>query len=178
MLLRERHPFREFTPRTDCFFDGGASLYLVIGALAAAGYADYQAGKATQYEAKAEAEETKMAARDAEIQRRRKLIKALAQRNVASGASGTALEGTDTALINRDFSEFSLDSLTGEAMTAARVKSLKVYGQNAKRIGAIRAVGSLLSAGSMAASSLGSIKKAPAAAYNKPSTGVGPYLQR
>jgi hypothetical protein len=132
------------------------TLFFAIAAIAVAGYADHQAGKAAQYEAKAEAEETKMAARDAEIQRRHKLIKALAQRNVASGASGTALEGTDIALINRDFSEFSLDSLTGEAMTAARVKSLKVYGQNAKRIGTIRAVGSLLSAGSMAAGGFGS----------------------
>lgn len=133
--------------------DGGASLYLAIAALGAVAYTDYQSGKAVQYEHKAAAEEAKMAARDDEIKRRQRLIQALASRNVASGASGASLEGSDIALINRDFREYSIDSLTGEAMTAARVKSLKVAGANAKKIGTMRAVGSLLQAGSLASGS-------------------------
>lgn len=126
--------------------DGGASLFFLYAAAATtvvAGVSQYQAGKAQQYENKSRAEEEKLAAKDREIARRNKLLSALASRNVASAAGGTALEGTDIALINRDFSEYSLDSLSSEAMTRNRVRSLNTAGSNAKKIGTINAASSL-----------------------------------
>ena len=129
----------------------GWTIFWIVSAVVGA-YAQYQQGKATEYEYKAQAEEEKKAAKDAEIQRRQKLIRALAQRNVASAASGTALEGTDIALINRDFREYSLDTLTGEAMTSARVRSLRAAGKNAKRIGILNASSTLLAGAAQASS--------------------------
>lgn len=128
--------------------DGFSTLYYVFAAVAAgtAAYASYEGGKAQQYEYKSRAEEEKLAARDREIGRRNKLLKAIAQRNVSSAASGTALEGTDIALINKDFGEYSLESLSSEAMTAKRVSSLNAAGTNAKRIGTISAIGDLFAA--------------------------------
>lgn len=145
--------------------DGATVLYYVFAAAAAgtAAYASYEGGKAQQYEYQSRAEEEKLAARDREIGRRNKLLKALAQRNVASGAANTALEGTDIALINKDLSEYSLETLSNEAMTAKRVSSLEAAGKNAKRIGTISAVSDLF-AGAGAVSggiSAGAAAKAP-----------------
>lgn len=125
--------------------DGFSTLYYVFAAAAAgaSAYASYEGGKAQKYEYQSRAEEEKLAARDREIARRNKLLKSLAERNVASAAGGTALEGTDIALINRDLSEYSLESLSSEAMTAKRVSSLKAAGKNAKRLGTISAAADL-----------------------------------
>lgn len=145
--------------------DGFTTLYYVFAATAAAtaAYASYEGGKAQKYEYQSRAEEEKLAARDREIARRNKLLKSLAQRNVASAAGGTALEGTDIALINRDFSEYSLESLSSEAMTAKRVSSLKAAGKNAKRMGTISAASSLFAGASAVSGGISSaqINKKP-----------------
>lgn len=135
-------------------------FYYAATAVAVAGvaYADYKSGIAQQEEYAARAEEEKMAAKDREIQRRNKLLQALAQRNVSSASSGTALEGTDIALVNRDFSEYSIDSLTNEAMTAARVESLNRAGSNAKAIGTIKGVSGLIGAAGAVAGGIGAAK--------------------
>ena len=130
-----------------------AAPYLYYAAFAAVAYTEYQSGQVEAAAHKAAAEEEKTAARAREIERREKLLRAIASRNVGSAAGGTSLEGTDIALINRDFSEFSMDQLTDSAMTSARVKSLRYAATNAKRIGTIRAAGTLFQMGAAAASS-------------------------
>ena len=110
---------------------------------AAAPLFEYESGKAQQYEYQHQAEQEKMAAKDREIERRNRLLKALAQRNVASAAGGSSLEGTPLALVKRDFREFSLESLSAKASTAAKVSGLRAAGVTAKRLGTINAVASL-----------------------------------
>jgi hypothetical protein len=149
VILKERHPQREFSPRTDCHYGADAAYYWFAAAAAAAAYSSYETGKAQKYQYQAQAEEAKTEARDKELQRRQRLLRAIAGRNVASAAGGTALEGTDIALVNRDFREYSLDSLTSEAMTKARVNSLRAAGKSAYRVGIGNATASLLSIGTM-----------------------------
>lgn len=128
--------------------DGGATLYYVFAAAVAttAAYGTYQQGKAQKYEYKRQADQDKLAAKDREIERRSRLLKALSQRTVAAASSGAALEGTPTALINRDFREYSLESLSAQASSASTQAGLRAAGSNAKRIGTINAVGNLFEA--------------------------------
>lgn len=136
-----------------------AAPYLYMAAFAAVAYTEYQTGQVQAAAHKAAAEEEKIAARDREIERREKLLRAIASRNVGSAASGTSLEGTDIALINSDFKGFSLDQLTDSAMTSARVKSLRYAASNAKTIGTVKAAGSLFQAGAVGAGMINQPKK-------------------
>lgn len=132
--------------------DGGASLFLLAAAgSAVAAYGSYEAGKAQQYEYKRQAEQEKLSARDREIERRGRLLKALSQRTVAAASGGAALEGSPTALINRDFREYSLESQSSAATSASNQAGLRAAGSNARRLGTINAVGNLLDFGQTAA---------------------------
>jgi uncharacterized membrane protein YebE (DUF533 family) len=111
---------------------------------AVAAYGSYQSGKAQQYEYQRQAEQEKLSARDREIERRNRLLKALSQRTVAAASSGAALEGTPSALINRDFREYSLESLSAQASSASTQAGLRAAGTNAKRIGTINAVSNII----------------------------------
>jgi len=123
-----------------------ATLFFIFAAAgsAAAAYGNYQQGKATQYEYQRQAEQEKLAARDREIERRNRLLRALSQRTVAAAAGGSSLEGSPAALINRDVREFNLESLSSEASSASTQAGLRAAGTNARRIGTIKAVGNLL----------------------------------
>jgi hypothetical protein len=90
-------------------------------------------------------------------------LKALAQRNVASAAGNSALEGSDIALVNRDFSEYSLESLSDDAMTAKRMATMNQAGKNAKKIGIIKASGGLIAAAGSVAQGVGAYRDVQAA---------------
>lgn len=154
LIDSERHPEREFfTPRTTC--NGPAAPLIMLAAALGTAYVQYQGGKAERYALKSQAEEEKLAAKDREIARRAKLLKALAGRNVASAAGGTALEGTDIALVNKDFSEYSAESVSNLAMSSARVRSLNAAGSTAKKLGTISAGATLFAAAANAPTYLG-----------------------
>lgn len=121
------------------------TLFIFAAASSAtAAYGSYQAGKAQQYEYQRQADQEKLAARDREIERRNRLLKSLSQRTVAAASGGAALEGTPTALINRDVREYGLESLSADAMSASTQAGLKAAGKNAKRVGTINAVGNII----------------------------------
>ena len=148
-------------------------VILTAAAGGTAAYGQYQAGKAQQYEYQRQAEQEKVSARDREIERRNRLLQALAQRNVSSAAGGASLEGSPIALINRDVREFSLESLSSEATTASRVAGLRAAGISAKRIGTINAFSSVFSTGASVAG-MGAIGKKPPTAAPK-SGGLGGF---
>ena len=137
------------------------SATLMILAATTAAYGQYQAGKATQYEYRRQAEQEKLSARDREIERRNRLLGALASRTVAAAAGGATLEGSPSALIARDVKEYGLESLSSEAMSASTQAGLRAAGTNAYRIGVINAASSLFQAGAAAASLRVNTPKAP-----------------
>lgn len=130
------------------------TLFFVVTAAATGveAYSQYEAGKAQQYQYEAEAEQAKSGARDQEIERRQRLLKALASRQVATAAGGTTPAGTPMALINEDYRQAELDKQTLEGTTAARVSTLKTAARNARSLGTLNAVGSLLQGGAQLAS--------------------------
>jgi len=101
----------------------GAEILFAV-ATAAGAYGQVQAGKAQAFQYKAEAQQAKTQARDAEIARRQKLLQAMAERPVAAGAGGAALEGTPGVLINESERQANLDALSLEGMTASLVSAL------------------------------------------------------
>lgn len=117
---------------------GGFSWFQVAIAGAQA-YNQYQGAKQQAYEYEAEKERTKLTARDKEIERRDRLLKALAARSVQAGASPTTLEGTPLALINADMKRAARDDQTAAAETAARIGSLDAAARNTRRMGKINA---------------------------------------
>lgn len=155
---------------------GAAAVYYGLAAAAAIGgaYATHESAKAAQYEYKARADEEKMSARDREIARRDKLLKALAQRNVAAAAGGTSLEGTPVALAMSDLNQYSLESLSSEAMTAARVSSLNAAGKNVRRIARINIAADLAGAASSMMGGMGAGKGAAGKATKTGNSGYSP----
>jgi len=129
--------------------DGGSSLFFVLSAAASAtaAYSSYSACKFQQFENERRADQEKLAARDREIERRNRLLKSLSQRTVAAASGGASLEGSPMALINRDFREYSLESLSSGASSASTQAGLRAAGGNARRIGTINAAGNLFDAG-------------------------------
>ena len=128
------------------------ATWIYIAAAVVAAYGSYQSGKAQEYEYKRQAEQEKLSAKDREIERRNRLIKALAERTVGAAAFGSTLEGTPAALINRDAREYNLESLSSQATSASQVTGLRTAGTNAARIGTINAIGNLLQGAAGAAS--------------------------
>ncbi len=123
------------------------SLTLLAVGAGVSAFGSYQSGLAQKYEYQQQARQEKIAARDRQIERNNRLLSALSKRNVAAAVSGGGLDGSNMALVNRDLREYSLDSLSGSAMSASTQAGLKAAGTNAKRIGTINAAGTLLSAG-------------------------------
>lgn len=122
-------------------------LILTAATTAVAAYGSYQAGKAQKYEYERQAEQEKLAAQDRQIERRNRLLAALAQRTVGAAAFGSTLEGSPAALIRSDVHEYNLESLSSDAGVTSQISGLRAAGRNAGRAGTINAVGNLLSGG-------------------------------
>lgn len=148
------------------------AVYALLAAgTVAAGYAQYSAGQAqlAQYKLKQRQEAT--AARDREIYRKQELLKALALRSVAQGASGTTPSGTPRELVVNDFSNYEMDRLRGFATDSATQQALGAAGSNAALVGKIQFGASLFSAaGGYYAGTSG----LPAATVNTPTGGYRP----
>ena len=119
---------------------------LLAAGTAAAGYASYSSGQAQLVQYKLKQRQEASAAKDREIYRKRELLKALALRAVAQGASGTTMEGTPRELVVNDFKNYELDRTRGYANDAALQASLRAAGENAAKVGTIEFGASLFSA--------------------------------
>lgn len=121
---------------------------LLFGAQFGSAYQQVQAGKAQSSELMAARREEEIAARDRSIERRKRLIDALASQSVMAPVRGVALGSPSlTAQVGQDVKEAGFEQLTDEAMTSARRRSLYRQARSAKRAGYIGAGTSLLETG-------------------------------
>lgn len=104
------------------------------------------AGKAIQIERKQQIQQETDAARDRDIERRRRLVTALASQNAEAGALGVANSGSRSALAITDASNAARDSLTDRAMTGRRALLLKAQGKEARNQANIQSAATLMDA--------------------------------
>ena len=115
-------------------------------AIASAG-ASIQAGRAKQQAFERDADRETFAAKDKEIQRKKRLVAALATQNAVRGAQGIrAFEGSSLNLMNQDVETFEYDQSMGAANLAMTRQSLIEEGKAARRYGYQSAGNTLLNA--------------------------------
>lgn len=111
--------------------------------------ASQDAGKATQIAHKEQAKQEEMAARDREIERRRRLVQALASQNAEAGAAGLdPTVGSRRAITLEDQRRAGLDTLTDRAMTSRRALNLRAAGKNARRQANLESAATILNTAS------------------------------
>jgi hypothetical protein len=117
---------------------------LVSGALAVSQQRKSAGMQEIAFKEQAKQEET--AARDREIERRRRLVSALASQNAEAGAFGLdPATGSRRAIQLEDARRANLDSLTDRAMTSRQAVTLRSQGRAARRQGNVAAGQTLLS---------------------------------
>lgn len=127
---------------------GQFAVPLLIASTAGSAYQQVQAGKAQAAEYKAAQEEEEMAARDRAIERRKRLIDALASQSVMAPLRGVAMGSPSlTAQVGRDVREAGFEQLTDEAMTSARRRNLGLQSRNARTMAGLGAGTTLLQGG-------------------------------
>ncbi len=142
---------------------------LVLGLLSAgvSAYSAYEAGEAAEAQAKGQqdqlnrqAEQEEMAAKEREIDRRKRLLSAMASQNAASAASGIrAYEGSALNMLKTDVNSYEYDSIMDKGSTASTIGNLKSQGQWAMYGGKATKTASLFGA---AATGVGAIGKVAA----------------
>ena len=111
--------------------------------------ASIQAGKAKQQAYERDAEREEFAAKDKEIQRKKRLVAALATQNAVRGAQNVAaFSGSSLNLMNQDVETFEYDQSMGAANLAMKRQSLLEEGKAARRYGYASAANTLLGAAS------------------------------
>lgn len=130
---------------------GWIFVALLAGSQLYAGYEKKQAGKAQAAELKAKIKQEEMSARDREIQRRQRLLKALGQRSAQLGAQGTTFEGSPSALLVNDFRQYELEKTTDIAQLAAVKNQYSAAARNYQTIGRLGMIGGILGAGAAVA---------------------------
>jgi hypothetical protein len=103
-----------------------------------------KAGSEARAEAKSAAQREAISGREEEIQRRRELQRVLAARNAAAGAGGVTTDGSIGTLTRTDIRDNRNDLLTAGYNSSSRQRALRSQGTQAKRVGNMRAAGSLL----------------------------------
>ena len=115
-------------------------------ALASAG-ASIQAGRAKEQAYERDADRETFAAKDKEIQRKKRLVAALATQNAVRGAQNVAaFSGSSLNLMNQDVETFEYDQSMGAANLAMKRQSLLEEGKAARRYGYQSAANTLLNA--------------------------------
>ncbi len=115
-------------------------------AIASAG-ASIQAGRAKQQAYERDADRETFAAKDKEIQRKKRLVAALATQNAVRGAQNVAaFQGSSLNLMNQDVETFEYDQSMGAANLAMKRQSLLEEGKAARRYGYQSAANTLLGA--------------------------------
>ena len=105
------------------------------------------AGKAQEAAYKRDADRETFAAKDKEIQRKKRLVAALATQNAVRGAQGVrAFEGSSLNMMNQDVENFEYDQSMGAANLAMTRQSLLESGRAARRYGVMSAGNTLMAA--------------------------------
>ena len=116
-----------------------------IGAYSA--YQQHEAGQAAKSDAKRAAAREVTAARGEEIERRRGLLRVLADRNASAGARGITTAGSIGTLTRTDIRDNRNDLLVSDVNSAARQRALRSQGRQAARGANVQAGMSLLDTG-------------------------------
>ena len=105
------------------------------------------AGKAQEAAYKRDAERESFAAKDKEIQRKKRLVAALATQNAVRGAQGVrSFEGSSLNMMLQDVETFEYDQDMGAANLAMTRQSLLESGKAARRYGVQSATNTLMGA--------------------------------
>jgi hypothetical protein len=112
--------------------------FIYLGATVLAGGASVvsqrRAGALQQIAYKEQAKQEEFSARDREIERRRRLVQAIASQNAEAGALGLdPTMGSRRAIMLEDVKRARFDDLTDRAMTTRRATSLKSAGRESRR---------------------------------------------
>jgi hypothetical protein len=118
---------------------------------AAAVYSQKRAGALQAIAYKEQAKDEEFSARDREIERRQRLVRALASQNAEAGALGIDNTGSRRAMVLDDVKRARFDDLTDRAMTTRRAASLKSAGREARKQSNIQAGMTLLDTAGSAA---------------------------
>lgn len=111
--------------------------------------ASVRAGQAQKVNYEMQARDAEFAAKDREVQRRKRLVASLASQNAARGASGVrAFEGSPAAMMKSDMAEFDYDQTMADANLGMKQNSLLTSGKYAQQSGFMSAGTSLLDFGS------------------------------
>ncbi len=139
---------------------------LVLGLLSAgvSAYSAYEAGEAAEAQAKGQqdqlnrqAEQEEMAAKEREIDRRKRLLSAMASQNAASAASGIrAYEGSALNMLKTDVNSYEYDSIMDKGTTASTTSGLKSAGMWAMYGGKVAKRASLFKVGAIGVKAVGS----------------------
>jgi hypothetical protein len=122
------------------------AIAAVLGAGALQAGQQRRAGALMEIEHKEQAQQETDAARDREIERRRRLVSALAAQNAEAGALGAAPGvGSRAAVAIADAKRASYENLADRASTNRRAITLRTGGREARKQGNLQAGATLLS---------------------------------
>lgn len=108
-----------------------------------------RAGQAQKVNYEMQARQEEFAAKDREVQRRRRLVASLASQNAARAASGVrAFEGSPAAMMQSDIDTADYDHTMADANLGMKKQSLLTSGKHAVQSGYMSAGSSLLNYGS------------------------------
>lgn len=108
-----------------------------------------RAGQAQKVNYEMQARQEEFAAKDREVQRRRRLVANLASQNAARAASGVrAFEGSPAAMMQSDIDTAAYDHTMADANLGMKKQSLLTSGKHAVQSGYMSAGSSLLNYGS------------------------------
>ncbi len=110
-------------------------------------YQTYQAGTSEAAQQKLRIRQEQDSARGREIERKRSLLRALANQNAVAGAQGVAMSGGKEAIARQDIKFAAEDLLTDRAATGMRIAGYRAAASNARKAGTIGAATSLLDTG-------------------------------
>ena len=140
-----------------------AAIAIVISAGLGA-YSAYKQGEAAEAQAKGQqdalnrqVEQEGIAAKEREIDRRKRLLSAMASQNAASAASGIrAYEGSALNMLNTDVNSYEYDSIMDKGSTSSTINELKSQGQWAMYGGQAAKTASLFKVAQIGVSAIGS----------------------
>jgi hypothetical protein len=141
-----------------------ASLVISLVSAGVSAYSAHEAGEAAEAQAKGQqdqlnrqAEQEEMAAKEREIDRRKRLLSAMASQNAASASSGIrAYEGSALNMLQTDMDSYDYDSIMDKGSTASTVGNLKSQGQWAMYGGKVAKRASLFKVGAIGVKAVGS----------------------
>lgn len=124
---------------------GGAALVASTAATGLSAYSQYQSGKAQAAEADQARQVEKIKASEAAIERRERLVRALAQQNARVGASGITQSGSPTQVMLEDVDQFEREDMAQSTLDRMRDRNYRTASKTARKSGATTAGVSLLS---------------------------------